>query len=168
MENYNQVFIALGSNLKQPYTQIQSAFHALSCLPNTHFLKRSSLYKSAPVGKLDQPDFINAVALIKTKLKPHDLMIALLKIENNHGRKRSVLNAPRTLDLDILLYENIQLNEKDLTIPHPRMTERAFVLYPLLEISPDCYIPGYTSIKKLVKNLTGQKPEKFVNKTFSL
>lgn len=160
--NLNQVFIALGSNLEQPCHQIRLAFQALAKLPETRLLKQSSLYKSAPVGKLDQPDFINAVALIETALKPHDLMTALLKIEHHQGRKRSVLNAPRTLDLDILLYENQQICDTNLVIPHPRMTERAFVLYPLLEIAPDCSIPGHKNINQLLKNLTGKIPEKIL------
>jgi len=156
----NQAFIALGSNLKNPLSQIQQAFNALTQLPGTHLIKRSSLYKSAPVGKLDQPDFINAVAQIETILKPQDLLIALLEIEQHQGRTRVSLNSPRTLDLDILLYENLQYCEEGLIIPHPRMTQRAFVLQPLMEIAPDCYVPGYPCISKLLTACSEQKLER--------
>ena len=155
-----QAFIALGSNLEDPVFQIQQAFKALTQLPDTHLVKCSSLYKSTPVGKLDQPDFINAVAQIETILKPQALLTALLEIEHHQGRIREAINAPRTLDLDILLYENLQFFDEGLTIPHPRMTQRAFVLQPLMEIAPNCYIPGYDSIRKLLTACSGQKLEK--------
>ena len=99
------VFIALGSNLETPISQIQCAFNELGQLPGTLLIKHSSLYRSAPVGRLDQPDFINAVAQSKTDLAPLDLLSALLSIEHKQGRVRELLNAPRTLDLDILLYD---------------------------------------------------------------
>ncbi|MDH5480084.1 MAG: 2-amino-4-hydroxy-6-hydroxymethyldihydropteridine diphosphokinase [Nitrosomonas sp.] len=157
---FKPVFIALGSNLKNPVSQIQQAFNALAKLPGTHLVKCSSLYKSSPIGKIDQPDFINAVAQIETSLQPHDLLTALLDIEHQHGRIRKSLNAPRTLDLDILLYENQQYCDEELTIPHPRMTQRAFVLQPLLEIAPDCYIPGYDDINKLLTACSEQQLER--------
>ncbi len=165
---FNQTFIALGSNLKNPIFQIQQAFKALNQLPDTHLVKQSSLYKSAPVGKLDQPDFINAVAQIETTLKPQELLEALLEIERHQGRIRTALNSPRTLDLDILLYENLQYCDENLIIPHPRMTQRAFVLQPLIEIAPNCNIPGYACISKLLTACSEQKLERIQESKISV
>ncbi|MBE7525789.1 MAG: 2-amino-4-hydroxy-6-hydroxymethyldihydropteridine diphosphokinase [Gammaproteobacteria bacterium] len=156
----SQAFIALGSNLENPILQLQQAFDELAQLSGTRLIRRSSLYRSAPVGKLDQPDFINAVALIETLLAPHDLLKALLAIEQRHGRVREALNAPRTLDLDILLYDALHFQDADLTLPHPRMTQRAFVLMPLLEIAPECNIPGHGSIAPLLAACHEQKLER--------
>lgn len=155
----SQAFIALGSNLENPISQIQQAFDELKQLPGTHLISHSSLYKSAPVGRLDQPDFINAVALIETHLAPHELLNALLAIELRHGRVRESLNAPRTLDLDILMYDNQEYRDGALTLPHPRMSQRAFVLKPLMEIAPDCIIPGHGHIAPLLAACDEQKLE---------
>ncbi len=135
-------FIGLGSNLGDPRAQLKRAFFELDKLPKTHLLKQSSLYQSAPIGYLDQPNFVNAVAQIATTLTPQALLQGLLQVEHSHGRERTFLNAPRTLDLDLLLYDDVQLHEHGLTIPHPQMHLRAFVLQPLLEIAPDCIIPA--------------------------
>ena len=137
-----RAFVALGSNLAEPQTQLIRAFDALGALPNTHLSARSSLYRSAALGFAAQPDFINAVAALETGLAPHDLLQSLLAIEQTFGRVREFRNAPRILDLDLLLYGDQSLHETGLTLPHPRMHERAFVLAPLLEIDPDCRIPG--------------------------
>lgn len=159
----SRVFIALGSNLENPIFQIQQAVEELKRLPGTHLISCSSLYKSAPVGRLDQPDFINAVACIETQLAPHDLLNALLGIEHHHGRVRESLNAPRTLDLDILLYGDLSCHDEKLTLPHPRMTQRAFVLKPLMEIAPDCYISSYGHIASLLAACHEQKLEQIKN-----
>ncbi len=135
-------FIGLGSNLDRPSEQLQRAFIDLDKLPSTRLLKHSSLYQSAPIGYLDQPNFVNAVAQIATTLTPQALLQGLLQIEHTHGRERTFQNAPRTLDLDLLLYDDVQLHEHGLTIPHPQMHLRAFVLQPLLEIAPNCTIPA--------------------------
>jgi len=155
----SQAYIALGSNLENPISRIQQAFDELRQLPGTHLISHSSLYKSAPVGRLDQPDFINAVALIETHLAPQELLSALLAIEHQHGRVRESLNSPRTLDLDILLYDALQCHDAGLTLPHPRMWQRAFVLKPLMEIAPDCHIPGYGHIAPLLAVCGEQKLE---------
>lgn len=149
-------FIALGSNLQQPAVQIRRGFAALAALPLTNLLKCSSLYASAPVGYADQPDFVNAVASIETTLKPRQLLDALLATEIEHGRRREILNGPRTLDLDLLLYGDLQHREAGLTIPHPRMHERAFVLLPLTEIAPDCVIPGKGPAREWLAKCAGQ------------
>jgi len=134
--------IGLGANLNDPAAQVQYALAELDRLPATRLIARSSLYASAPVGYVDQPDFINAVAQVETELAPRALLAALLDIEHRHGRERSFRNAPRTLDLDLLLYDGAHFHEDGLTLPHPRMCERGFVLLPLLEIAPDTTIPG--------------------------
>lgn len=135
-------FVALGANLDDPVTQIRRAMTELTRLPETRLSARSSLYLSKPVGFLDQPDYVNAVAALHTRLTPRALLAALLQIETRHGRRREFKNAPRTLDLDLLLYDGLVMHEPGLTLPHPRMLERAFVLIPLTEIAPDCAIPG--------------------------
>ncbi len=134
--------IGLGANLNDPAAQVEYALAELDRLPATRLIARSSLYASAPVGYVDQPDFINAVAQVETELAPRALLAALLDIEHRHGRERSFRNAPRTLDLDLLLYDGAHFHEDGLTLPHPRMCERGFVLLPLLEIAPDTTIPG--------------------------
>jgi 2-amino-4-hydroxy-6-hydroxymethyldihydropteridine diphosphokinase len=134
--------IGLGANLNDPAAQVEYALAELDRLPGTRLIARSSLYASAPVGYVDQPDFINAVAQVDTTLAPRALLAALLDIEHRHGRERSFRNAPRTLDLDLLLYGDAHFHEEGLTLPHPRMHERGFVLLPLLEIAPDTVIPG--------------------------
>lgn len=135
-------YIALGSNLREPQQQLQAGFAALARLPDTQLIARSSLYRSAPVGYANQPDFVNAVAAISTTLLPRALLEALLSIEREHGRVREFPNAPRTLDLDIALYGEHVVNEPGLTVPHPRLHERAFVVVPLAEIAPDAQVPG--------------------------
>lgn len=139
---YSRAFVALGSNLAEPEAQINLAFAALAQLPQTRLCTQSALYRTTPVGFTEQPDFINAVALVETTMSAHDLLQSLLAIEHQFGRVRDFRNAPRTLDLDLLLYEDLMQHEAGLTLPHPRMHERAFVLVPLLEIAPDCVIPG--------------------------
>jgi len=146
-------YIALGANLEDPVVQVRAGLAALATLPDTQLLMQSSLYRTAPVGYADQPDFINAVAAVDTELSPRELLDALLAIELNHGRVRQFANAPRTLDLDVLLYDDVKVNESGLTIPHPRMHERAFVLAPLSEIAPLCEIPGHGRVSDLLRGL---------------
>jgi 2-amino-4-hydroxy-6-hydroxymethyldihydropteridine diphosphokinase len=155
-------FIGLGSNLDDPHSQLQRAFVDLDGLPQTRLAVRSSLYRSAPLDCPDlpdlqvQPDFVNAVAKIETDLTPQALLKALLQIEHQHGRERTYRNAPRTLDMDVLLYGDMQLHEHGLTIPHPQMHRRAFVLRPLLEISPDISIPGVGKAERALEKCQDQ------------
>jgi 2-amino-4-hydroxy-6-hydroxymethyldihydropteridine diphosphokinase len=146
-------FVALGSNLDDPERQVRAGFGELAALPETRLVKESPLYRSAPVGYLNQPDFINAVAQIETGLQPRALLEALLAVERRHGRMRDFPNAPRTLDLDLVLYGGLVLHEHGLTIPHPRMHERAFVMIPLAAIAPDCLVPGRGRAADLAKGL---------------
>ena len=155
-----RVYIGLGSNLVDPAAQVQRALAALDRLPHARLLQASSLYRSAPVGYLDQPDFINAVALLETQLMPHALLDALLALEKDNGRTREFKDAPRTLDLDVLLYDDLVLHEAGLTLPHPQMHKRAFVLQPLLEIAPDCVIPGVGRAAQAMAACTGQRLER--------
>lgn len=153
-------FIGLGSNQAQPQQQLQQALLQIDQLPHSCLLSFSSFYRSAPIGYLDQPDFVNAVAKIATDLAPHALLNALLDIEHQHGRERTFRNAPRTLDLDVLLYDDLQLHEHGLTLPHPHMHLRAFVLQPLLEIQPDCSIPNLGTAHDALQNCLDQRLEK--------
>jgi 2-amino-4-hydroxy-6-hydroxymethyldihydropteridine diphosphokinase len=134
-------YVALGSNLDDPARQVESALEELDRLPHTRVVKRSSLYRTAPVGYANQPDFINAVAQLETGLPAERLLEELQALEARHGRQRSFPNAPRTLDLDLLLYGRLVLKTERLTLPHPRMREREFVLAPLREIAPDVEVP---------------------------
>ena len=156
-------YIGLGSNLEDPQNQLRRAFADIDKLPDTRLAARSSLYRSAPIGLLDQPDFVNAVAKIATKLTPQALLQALLHIEHQHGRERTFRNAPRTLDLDVLLYDDMQLHEHGLTIPHPQMHLRAFVLQPLLEIEPDIGIPGVGQARQELQACQDQILERIPN-----
>ena len=145
-----EAFIALGANLENPVRQVQQAISELAGIEQTRVLAVSSLYRTAPVGYSDQPDFINAVATLQTGLSPHELLDALHVIERRHGRQRSVRNAPRTLDLDLLMYGTRVVREENLTLPHPRLHERAFVLLPLAEIAPDAQLPGRGPLSQLI------------------
>ncbi|MGH9578235.1 MAG: 2-amino-4-hydroxy-6-hydroxymethyldihydropteridine diphosphokinase [Terriglobales bacterium] len=135
-------FVALGSNLGEPKAQVLRAFDEIAAIASTKLVAKSPLYRSAPVGLLDQPAFVNACALVETLLAPRPLLDALLAIERTHGRVRDVPNGPRTLDLDIALYGEIAHHEHGITVPHPRVHERAFVLVPLVDVWPEAVIPG--------------------------
>ncbi len=139
----HQAFIALGSNLQDPQAQVERALQTIANTANITLIKASSLYKTAPVGYENQPDFINAVAEIETDLNPIALLQTLLEIETQHGRERPFPNAPRVLDLDVLLYEGVATNTPELTLPHPRMHNRGFVMLPLAEIAPKINIGNH-------------------------
>ena len=144
----HQAFIALGSNLQNPQAQVKRALHSIANTAHIQLIQASSLYKTAPVGYDNQPDFINAVAEIKTDLSPLALLKTLLAIEHEHGRERPFANAPRVLDLDLLLYEDLVINSPELILPHPRMHSRGFVMLPLAEIAPKISVGqhGYADV----------------------
>ena len=146
-------FIGLGSNLDDPPAQIRRALRALASLPGTRLVRHSSLYRNPPAGYLDQPDFVNAVAQVETGLEPRGLLEQLLAIERAHGRVRDLPDGPRTLDLDLLLYGGQTVRAPGLTVPHPRMLERAFVLVPLAEIAPEAVVPGSGRAADLARNV---------------
>ena len=180
-----RVYVALGSNLGDPAAQVRAGAQALGKLPGTRLVRCSSLYRTAPVGITDQPDFINAVCAADTSMPAGAFMQALLDIERAHGRQRDIPTAmdggsagreavppgtnagaafrpggPRTLDLDLLLYGELACHEPGLTLPHPRLHERAFVLYPLSEIAPGLNIPGRGQVETLRAGCAGQAIER--------
>jgi 2-amino-4-hydroxy-6-hydroxymethyldihydropteridine diphosphokinase len=136
-----QVFLGLGSNVGDRASTIAKAIQELSALPDATFIRSSSLYETEPWGNHDQPAFLNAVVEIATQMQPHELLSNTLAIEARLGRVREERWGPRTMDIDILLYDDLVMDDSILTIPHPRMRERRFVLVPLLEIAPMCVDP---------------------------
>ena len=157
----NQLFIAyiaLGSNLDDPILHLQSALQEIAEIPDVSIQKQSKFYRTKPIGP-DQPDIINAVISVTTALKPYDLLHALQTIEHKHGRERIVRFGARTLDLDILLFDDIDMNDEKLTIPHPRMQDRNFVLIPLQEIAPNLMLKPYGMIEDLIAK---NNPEDYV------
>ena len=153
-------YVGLGSNLDDPRRQVGQAISELAGIPATRVLKRSSLYRSEPLGHAAQPEFVNAVAALDTVLEPEALLGELQAIEARHARARSFRNAPRTLDLDLLLYGDRVQRSARLELPHPRMHERAFVLEPLLEIEPGIAVPGRGRAQDLLAACAGQRVER--------
>jgi len=153
-----RAYIGLGANLGDARATVQAAVQAIAALPGTHLMARSQDWRSAPV-QAQGPDFINAVVAVDTTLAPHDLLAALWGIEQAHGRLRPYPNAPRTLDLDLLLQGEHVLHTPDLTLPHPRMHERAFVLRPLAQIAPDATIAGQGAVAGLLAAVADQRVE---------
>lgn len=149
-------YVGIGSNLDNPLEHVCRAFDDLAAIEGVSLCARSALYRSAPMGPQDQPDFVNAAALLQTHLPPLDLLQALLGVEQAHGRVRCGAHwGPRTLDLDLLLYADRQIDMAQLTVPHPGLSARAFVLYPLRDITPDLIIPA----KGRLRDLCAQCPD---------
>ncbi len=138
----NTVVLGLGSNLGDKRKNLNTAVHALSLLPTTQIKSVSSIYKTKPVGFDDQDDFLNAAICIETELSPHAILGACLGIEASMGRVRLRKNGPRTIDIDVLIYESYHSDNFELTLPHPRIKERAFVMMPLLDLFPSGRAPG--------------------------
>lgn len=154
-------YIGLGSNLVEPAAQVRAGQAALAALPRTTVEACSALYASAPVGLANQPDFVNAACRVRTALPARTLMQALLDIEKRQGRVRDTeKGGPRTLDLDLLLYDDLVLSDPDLTLPHPRLHERAFVLCPLCELDAGLLIPGRGRAADLLAACAGQRVER--------
>lgn len=153
-------FIGIGSNLEQPKQQVESAFVAIAGIPECQIVKVSSLYRSAPVGHSQQPDFVNAVAMVQTSLSAKALLNHLLALENLAGRVRRERWGPRVLDLDLLMYGARVRSSGVPLLPHPRMQQRAFVLVPLLEVAADIIIPGCGSAADCLRNLGPQHIER--------
>jgi 2-amino-4-hydroxy-6-hydroxymethyldihydropteridine diphosphokinase len=147
-------YIGIGSNLKAPVEQVRQAIEALSTLTQTQLLKASPLYQNPPMGPAGQPDYVNAVAGIETTLKPWALLSALQRLEAQAGRRRDGERwGPRPLDLDILIYGDWQSQAPELTVPHPGLPARAFVLYPLADIAPDLRVPGHGPLVSLLADV---------------
>ena len=155
-----RAFVGLGANVGDPVAQVSRALAKLAGLEKTRVERTSSLYRTAPLGHVDQPEFVNAVASLETALTPRELLDALLGIEEAAGRERTFRNAPRVLDLDLLLYGDEIIDAPGLEVPHPRMHERAFVLIPLLEIAPDVVIPRRGRAADLLGRLESQAVRK--------
>jgi 2-amino-4-hydroxy-6-hydroxymethyldihydropteridine diphosphokinase len=153
-------YIGLGANLGDARAVLEAALQALAAMPGTRSLRRSSFYRSAPIES-SGPDYLNAVAELQTGLAPIELLHALQAIERDHGRERPYRNAPRTLDLDLLLHDDLRLATPELTLPHPRAHQRAFVLLPLAELAPRLQIPGRGQVAELLSHVHDQPIEKF-------
>lgn len=143
-------WVGLGSNIDRPHEHIERAFRELDRLPLTHCRQQSSRYRSRPVGPADQPDFVNAVAQLETRLSPLALLDQLQALEQQHGRVRQRHWGPRTLDLDLLLFDDLSLSTHRLTVPHTQMHQRGFVLVPLTELAPDLRLPDGQRIDELL------------------
>lgn len=149
-------FIGLGANLGDAAGTLRAALGALAGLPAVSALQASPLYRSAPVDS-SGPDYLNAVARIETALAPHALLAQLQAIEQAHWRERPYRNAPRTLDLDLLLYDDRTIATPTLAVPHPRLHERAFVLHPLADLAPELDVPGRGPVRALLAGVAGQR-----------
>jgi 2-amino-4-hydroxy-6-hydroxymethyldihydropteridine diphosphokinase len=147
-----RAWIGLGSNLEDPLAQVSTALQELKLLPDTTLAARSSLYRSDPVGPPGQPDYINAVAALDTRLEPEALLDALQAIEQMHQRVRKIHWGPRTLDLDLLLYGDQVISTPRLIVPHAYMTERNFVLWPLAELAPELILPDGRPLNTLLQH----------------
>ena len=153
-------YVGLGANLGEPRRQLETAMEELRKLSAPGAFLASHLYRSAPVGYADQPDFLNAVVRLDTDLAPEALLGELQAIEARHGRERRFANAPRTLDLDLLLYGDRVVSGPGLVLPHPRAHERAFVLKPLAEIAPEVAVPGRGTASALLAACPDQDVER--------
>jgi len=151
-----RAYVGLGSNLDEPAEQVRAGLHALSRVPLTWLAGASGLYANPPMGPQDQPDYVNAVAALDTALDPLLLLDALLAVECMQGRRRGRRWGPRRLDLDLLLWGDARLRLPRLTLPHPGLHERAFVLYPLAELAPRLDVPGYGPVEALKARVDGR------------
>ena len=154
-------YVGLGANLGLAAQAIEAAMVALGRLPNTRLAARSPVYRTAPLDA-DGPDYLNAVVALETGLPPAELLAALHALEQAHGRERPYRNAPRTLDLDLLLHGQLQINTPALKVPHPRLHERAFVLVPLADIAPHLHVPGQGAVLALLAGVADQRIERLV------
>ena len=153
-------YVGIGSNQGDARAQVLQAFEDLAQLPETRLEGRSALYRSAPLDAPGQADYVNAAAGMDTELSAAQLLAALQDIEHRHGRERPFANAPRTLDLDLLLYEDLVLQSPMLTLPHPRLHRRAFVLKPLLDLDPRLEVPGHGAARELLAGCAGQRVDR--------
>lgn len=158
-EGRAQAYIGLGANLGDTAATLRQALAALAALPETRLQAVSSAYRTAPIDA-GGPDYLNAVALLDTAQAPLALLDALQAIELAHGRERPFVNAPRTLDLDLLLYGELRLESARLILPHPRLQQRAFVLLPLLELAPALTMPGGDPLAQRLPEVAAQRIER--------
>lgn len=154
------VYLSLGSNQGHSRRLLEEAVRALGDLPHTRVIARSSLYRTAPVGYADQPDFLNQVVALRTTLAPHDLLDATQGLERAAGRERGVRWGPRTLDIDLLWYDGIRVDDERLQLPHPRLGDRRFVLEPLAELAPGLMLSGGGTVAGALKKTADQSVER--------
>jgi 2-amino-4-hydroxy-6-hydroxymethyldihydropteridine diphosphokinase len=158
-------FVGVGSNLDDPVRQVREAMRRLGEVPGCELFLVSSLYRSAPFGPVDQPDFVNAVVTLSTELGPRRLLDSFKSIERDMGREPGVRWGPRVIDLDLLVYGDAVVAEDDLVVPHPGIAERNFVLLPLVEIAPDLSIPGHGRVADLPVPETDPRIERLQHRT---
>lgn len=152
--HWRPAYVGLGSNLENPVSQIERAFELLENLPETRVISKSSLYRSAPFGPIEQPDFVNAVVALLTLLDAPTLLERLQDVEKSQGRRRGDVQwGPRILDLDLLVFGDATIEEPGLIVPHPGIGARNFVLLPLCEIAPDLVIPGLGRVRDVAVNI---------------
>lgn len=160
-DHWRPAYIGVGSNLDEPEHRVTAALASLAQRDDIAAFTTSSLWRSAPVGTGPQPDYTNAVAAFLWRGAPDALLETLLATEREHGRVRDGVRwAPRRLDLDLLLLSDVVMDTPDLTLPHPRMTERAFVLRPLAELAPTVSVPGHGAVRALIPGVAGQRIER--------
>lgn len=145
----HEAYIALGSNLHDPVAQIDHALEFIEQHPNIHLIQSSSKFQNPPVGITEQPNFVNAACWVRTDLSPLDLLDEILDIETTMGRIRSIKNGPRIIDLDLILYDDLKMSHSKLILPHPRMLERSFVVWPILEINRNLVLPDGTLLRSV-------------------
>lgn len=155
----HRAFIGLGANLGDAHASLRAALASLRDLPGTELKAVSSIFRSAPVDAVG-PDFLNAVVELSSSLPPDELLRQMQAIELVHGRQRPFRHAPRTLDLDLLLYGDLQCDTDELQVPHPRMHQRAFVLLPLVELAPDVKIPGLGPAQDYLSQASDQRVDR--------
>jgi 2-amino-4-hydroxy-6-hydroxymethyldihydropteridine diphosphokinase len=156
---WHPAYVGVGSNLREPANQVRSGIRGIGNVDECVVVLRSSLYRSKPMGPADQPDFVNAVVALLTKLAPAELLSRLQVIENEHGRERGAVRwGARTLDLDLLSYAAARMSTDDLVLPHPGIAERNFVLLPWQEISPHYRVPGLGTVAELAGRVSRTDP----------
>lgn len=155
-----RAFLGLGSNVGDSRQTLRWAVRRVKGLPGTRVVACSALYRTAPVGRPDQDDFLNQVIEIETSLSPRALLVAVLEVEREGGRVRRERWGPRTLDIDVVWYDSVTVSEPDLEIPHPRLEERRFVLEPLSELAPDLLLPSGRTIGEALARVAVQRVEK--------
>ena len=153
---WRPAYVALGSNLSEPRRQVERAFEALAAMPGTNLVQRSGLWRSQPMGPQDQPEFINAAAGLVTTASPREFLAELKSIERRLGRTEPAVRwGPRSIDLDLLVFGDLELNEPGLVLPHPGLHQRNFVLYPLAEIAAELWVPGLARVCRLRERVSG-------------
>jgi 2-amino-4-hydroxy-6-hydroxymethyldihydropteridine diphosphokinase len=152
---WRPAYVALGSNLSDPRRQVEAAFEALAHLPDSRLVARSGLWRSRPLGPQDQPDFVNAAAGILTRSGPFELLASMQEIERRLGRiEPAVRWGPRVIDLDLLVFADLRAEQAGLTLPHPGLPRRNFVLYPLAEIAAELWVPGLARVSRLREEIS--------------